>query len=107
MDKIALDPVTGFQVDKELGHFVGLHQKPVAPVPTSDYPKWVTPHSSQIVRTGDNVSTPGFPEMHIDRSGNVTVLVADETDEMRAISPAGSAEPEKKPLGLPKAPGKV
>lgn len=57
-----------------------------------DWPKWVEPHESQIVRKSspgapDHISTPNWPEFHVDRvSGTVSVLVSNKDEEKRALS---------------------
>lgn len=63
----------------------------------SDYPKWVTPHESYIHRqradgAPDHVSTPAWPSVHVGRDGAVTVLVADQSEEERAVSPEHKSE---------------
>jgi len=88
-----IDPRTGFAVDKESGHIVGLMSAPPPRVaPEIKYPTWVVAHESQIVRrkvegSPDHVSTPGYTDFHVNRAdGVVTVLVKDEEDEKRATS---------------------
>lgn len=51
-----------------------------------DFPKWVAPHASHVDRIGDHVSVPHFPEFHVDRKGNLTVLVRDAEEESRALA---------------------
>lgn len=114
-----IDPRTGFQVDKETGHLVGLMSKPHQPVAAdAEWPKWIVPHASHVVRTAtgdapDHVSTPAFPEFHVNRAtGEVTVLVHDAEDEARALATlvtpgpapdAPAAEVEKNPPTNPQA----
>lgn len=89
-----LHPETGFMVDKETGHHVGMVPPPSAKSTLDpDFPKWVTPHEEHIVRktmgdgTPDHVSTPLFPDFHVDRvTKAVTVLVKDAEDEARALA---------------------
>jgi hypothetical protein len=88
MDKHTFDPKTGLQVDKETGHLVGIEPKPIKAEAGSDYPKWVVPHDSLVVRNGEHVTVPLFPEMFVDREGRVTVLVKDGDEEERATSQA-------------------
>jgi hypothetical protein len=83
----------GFQIDKASGHRIGLDPAPAARVsPDKEYPKWVTPHPSHIVRketpdAPEHVSTPQFPQFHIDRlTKAVTVLVADAKEEAKALA---------------------
>lgn len=59
-----------------------------------EYPKWVTPHASHVVRRKDDadapehVSTPAWPQHHVNRvNGEVTVLVNDAAEEKRAKAP--------------------
>ncbi len=79
-----------FMRDGDTGHLVGIEQRPYAATVRQDWPKWVVPHESQIVRTKaegmpDQVSTPGFADFHVNRAdGVVTVLVANEAEEQRA-----------------------
>lgn len=55
----------------------------------SEYPKWVTPHDRHLVRHGDHISAPSFPELNVGRSDNVvTVLVRDAEQEAFALSAA-------------------
>jgi hypothetical protein len=86
-----IDPRTGFAVDKDTGHIVGLMPAPPPRVALGiEWPKWIVPHESHIVRrevegAPDHVSTPGYPDFHVNRAdGVVTVLVKDEEDEKRA-----------------------
>jgi hypothetical protein len=83
-----IDPKTGYMVDKETGHPVGLVSNPpvAAPVDTV-WPKWIKPHDGHLVRKGDHVSTPHFPTFHVQRgTGEVTVLVKTEEEEAFALS---------------------
>lgn len=63
------------------------------------FPKWVQPHESHIVRkemdgAPAHVSAPGFSEVHVNRiDGAVTVLVANEDEEARALADASPKEP--------------
>lgn len=84
-------------------------------VVSSEYPKWISPHASLIhrqkaiagqVRQGsensicvsdeapDHISVPGFAFVHVDRAGNVTVMVADAAEEKRATNDASDEAPE-------------
>ena len=87
-----IDPATGFQVDKTTGHKIGLENRPAEKVPYVDFPKWIECHLGHIVRKRDgegpeHVSTPAFPECHVDRvTGKVTVLVKDEEEEKLALA---------------------
>jgi hypothetical protein len=86
-----IDPRTGFIVDRETGHPTGLVPKPVLRVSDDhEWPKWVLPHASHIVRDAfGNVAVPSFPEFYIRRhDGEVTVLVHDADEEAMAFSAA-------------------
>jgi hypothetical protein len=86
-DKHVIDPETGFALDRQSGRPVGLVPPPaLRTTHETEYPKWVEPHASQVVRQGDNVVTPGFATMFLGRDGVVTVLVADADEEERALS---------------------
>lgn len=75
-----------------------------------DYPKWVKVHDSHIVRRHvdgfpDHIIAPDFADTHVNRvDGVVTVLVADEDEEKRAVG--ARVDPEKaetpKPDNAPK-----
>ena len=86
---------------------------------SSEYPKWVTVHESLIhrqkardgqVRPGsenslrvsdeapDHISVPGFAHVHVDRAGNVTVMVADAEEEKKATEAAQKMTPEGQKL---------
>jgi len=87
-----IDPVTGFQVHKKTGHHIGMNQAPIERVNDDpDWPKWVTPHESHVVRqtvpgAPDHVNTRAFPHSHVNRAdGSVTVLVANEDEEKLAL----------------------
>ena len=79
------------------------------------YPKWVKPHDSHIVRKKiidgqtqagftanhlvvggegpEHVSTPAFPQCHVNReTGEVTVLVKDEDEEKVALAAHDTGE---------------
>lgn len=86
-----------------MAEFKGLAQAPV-PKQSNDggeFPKWVTPDESHIVRqkvegAPDHVSTPGWPEYHVNRvDGSVTVLVKDADEEARALAAAKAPEPKE------------
>lgn len=88
-----IDTATGFVVDKKTGIPIGLMSQPHLPVSLeTDFPKWVIPDASHIVRkqvdgAPDHVSTPGFAEFHINRlDGVVTVLVKDAEEEAKALA---------------------
>jgi hypothetical protein len=90
----AFHPHTGFMVDKETGALAGIEHKPISKPnsPDLEYPKWVTPHESHIVRSkrGDqeHVSTPRFVDPHINRdTKEVTVLVHSVEEEEMALAP--------------------
>lgn len=57
-----------------------------------EYPKWVEIHPTHLVRGFGGVSAPFFEQIHIDRAGNVTVLVADAAEEARASAEKPDAE---------------
>jgi hypothetical protein len=98
-----IDPVTGFAIHKDDGHIIGLEQAVPPVVVGKEWPKWVVAHDSQVVRKEVEgyptaISTPGFAESHVNRAtGEVTVLVADEDEEKRALGEY------KKPDGEPLA----
>jgi hypothetical protein len=104
-----IDPRTGLMVDKDTKHFVGLVPPPAAEVKDVEFPKWITPHESHIHRqespgAPDHISTDQW-ETHVDRAGNVTVLVHDAEAEALAqgakqdSSPAADADaPKNEPL---------
>lgn len=93
-----IDIHTGFAKDKDTGHIVGLEQKPHVSPQGVEWPKWVKPHDSHIVRQKtegfpDHVSTPGWENSHVNRAdGAVTVLVANEDEEKLAT---GEYQPTK------------
>lgn len=97
-----IDPVTGYQIDKESGTFSGLVQKTFenAAEAVSDFPKWVVASIDHIVMKQDgdgpvHVSTPDFPDFHVNReTKEVTVLVHDEDEEKKAVSGKQSPAPE-------------
>lgn len=105
----AIDPKSGFQVEKATGRPVGLispdHQ-PVAPI--GEFPKWVPVHESRIQRrkadgAPDHVSVDGFVHVFVNRAdGAVTVMVRDEDEERAAGSPlaASDAAPVQEPEEL-------
>lgn len=74
-----------------------------------EYPKFVLPHPSHVVRAeGRTAVTPLFSEHHEDRNtGEVTVLVGDESGEKLALSPRpeiaadADAKPEPEPEPAP------
>lgn len=103
-DNHIIDPATGFAKHIDTGHIIGLEQAPPMPTrPDSEYPKWVVPHDSQIVRTKvdgapDHVVTPGWAQSHVNRSdGVVTVLVANEDEENLATGEYQAAAPDTVP----------
>lgn len=92
-DRHEIEPHTGFAVDKDSGHIVGLMQAPVARVaPDIEFPAWVAPHQSriQVKKTEgapDHVSVDGFSDIHVNRvDGAVTVLVKDAEEAERALA---------------------
>ena len=96
-----IDPQTGFHVTKEDGRPVGLIPAPHKPVnPDPDWPQWVTPHESHVVRKSavgapDYVSTPGWHECHVNRvTGAVTVLVRNEAEHAAALAAFEAPKPE-------------
>ena len=93
-----IDPVTGFAIHKDDGHIIGLEQATPVVAVGKEWPKWVKPHDSQVVRKEadgypTSISTPGFAESHVNRTnGEVGVLVADEDEEKRALGEYKQAE---------------
>jgi hypothetical protein len=76
---------SGFMVDKETGHKVGLENKPRLAV-AGEWPKWVKLHESQVERRED---APPFSKhwakVFFNRAnGEVTVLVENEEEADRA-----------------------
>lgn len=51
-----------------------------------EFPKWVVPHDSHVVRQGEHLSTPHFPDVHVGRDSVVTVLVHDAEQEAFALA---------------------
>lgn len=87
----------GFMIDRDTGHRIGLEPAPRGNVQDEEWPKWVEVHESHLVRSGDGVVPPEWPEFHVRRDGVVTVLVKDEGEERRAVEPKAVAEPEHAP----------
>ena len=58
---------------------------------TKEYPRWVTPHESHVVRAG-SVSVPDFGQSHVLRDGVVQVIVENEDEEKRAIEAKGEVK---------------
>ncbi len=88
-----IHPVTGFQIDKNTGHHIGMHQAPIGRVSDeTEWPKWVTPHDNHIVSQSApggpaHVSTPRFEHFHVNRvDGSVTVMVNNAEEEARALA---------------------
>lgn len=89
MEKHALDPVTGLQIDKETGHLVGIEPKPVKAADPAEYPKYVEVHPSHVVKLeGGEVVTPEFSEMFRDRTGKISVMVHSAEEEIKATGAA-------------------
>ena len=58
-----------------------------------EYPKWVKPHDSLIVKQGDNIVVPEFEQCHVNRvNAEVTVLVNDAEEEAKATGAGIEAE---------------
>jgi hypothetical protein len=92
-----IHPENGFQVHKDTGHRIGLDSAPHARVTDeTEWPKWVKPHDSHVHQQGDHISTPHFPQHHVDRAtSEVTVLVHTPEEEAHALAEAvaiGAAE---------------
>lgn len=94
------DVDTGFIVDKDSGHLVGIEQAPVVPSPVDQaFPKWVKAEDSQVFRKQvpgypDVISTPNFADYHVNRdTGEVTVLVTNEDEESIATSAYKKPDP--------------
>ena len=77
----AIDPKTGFIVDKEHGGVAGLVPAPVKSVPTY-FPKWVHVHPTHL----DGGVAQAFVQTFTDRKGVVSVLVHDAEEEAKAIA---------------------
>ena len=84
---------SGFMVDKEDGHPLGIVQAPIAKHPDNgaDYPKWVKAHESHLIRKqvgeASHVAAPAFAQVYVDREGAVTVLVDSAEEEAMAMAP--------------------
>jgi hypothetical protein len=89
-----IDPVTGFQIDKETGHFVGIVPAPIKSGIVTEYPKWIEPHISHVDLTGDGRHIVGDHENDWDRWGNHKILVHDEDDELKMTSEKTKENPE-------------
>lgn len=90
----------------DTGHIIGVEQAPpsvITGAPTHDedgnpsqYPKWVTPDTSWVQQdaTGRPMA-PMLGEPHVDRAGNLTVLVQskEEEDRVMAAQSAGENDP--------------
>ena len=76
----AIDPKTGFIVDKEHGGVAGLVPAPVKSVST-EWPKWVPVHASHL----DGGVAQAFLDTFTDRKGIVSVLVRDAEEEARRL----------------------
>jgi hypothetical protein len=92
-----IHPASGFMVDKESGHPVGLVPPPVPKSALDpEFPKWIEPHESHIEKTGGHISVPLFP-FHVQRGSNVvTVMVKDADEEKQAIE--AKTEPSTEPM---------
>jgi hypothetical protein len=62
----------------------------------AEFPKWVSPHPSHIEHRkgseGHRIWTPEFPDFHVDRGDNVTVMVEDAEHEAFALAERGKME---------------
>lgn len=106
-DNHVIDPKTGFAVHKDTGHVIGLEQAPhpVLADRNTEWPKWVTPSESHVVRVKvaedqpEIISVPGWEYYHVNRTdGAVTVLVNNEDEEKLALGEKAEAKPEDAPL---------
>ena len=82
----------------------------------ADYPKWVAPHPDLVLRqkaredqvrpgsenslrvsdeAPEHISVSGFAHVHVDREGNVSVMVADAEEEKHATSGKVTEPPAK------------
>jgi hypothetical protein len=104
-----IDPKTGFMVDKDTGHRVGLEQAP-APKPVmldNNWPAWVPVHESYVVRhrdPNDHGANPdkkpdgpvmvvqGFKDWHVNRHDGSVMVLVDNEDEAKV---AGAEKPEQ------------
>ena len=59
------------------------------PVERHDYPRWIEPHPSHITQLNNapNIFVSGFKFDQNRDTGIVTVLVRNETEELRALAP--------------------
>jgi hypothetical protein len=99
-------PHSGLMRHKETGRLVGIEHHPPhdvvdLPKPADpEWPKWVTPHESHVVRTkrGDHkhIATPRFAEHHVHRdTSEVTVLVHSPEEEDMARGPLSPVLPHR------------
>ena len=96
-----IHPQTGFIVDKDTGHRVGLDAAPVpASPPGLEWPRMVVVHDSHVVRTKvegqpDIIAVPGWPDYHVNRTdGAVMVIANNEEEAQRAAAAAAEVNPE-------------
>ncbi len=84
---------SGFMIDKEDGHPLGIVQAPIAKHPDNgaDYPKWVKAHESHLIRKqvgeASHVAAPMFAQLYVDREGAVSVVVDSAEEEAMAMAP--------------------
>lgn len=88
----------------DTGHIIGVEQAPpsvITGAPTHDedgnpsqYPKWVVPDASWVQQdTTGRPMAPMLGEPHVDRAGNLTVLVQSKEEEERAMGAADKKDP--------------
>lgn len=80
----------GLPRDPITGHLTGIEPAPLPITTATDYPKWIEPHKSHVVKSeeGRVVTVTGSSgDVHVERgTGKVTVLVQTEEDEKRLTS---------------------
>jgi hypothetical protein len=93
----------------ESGHLVGIENAPVPQSPSTEYPKWVTPHESWVsVGANETPMALGWPDQHPNwgnRSAppTIQVMVKDADEEAKATSakPAEETKPGAEPQAVP------
>lgn len=60
----------------------------------AEYPKWVEPHHSLVLKDEDGTISVADFEWHVDRHGKVTVLVKSFADEVHATQAPSPIPPQ-------------
>ncbi len=58
-----------------------------------EFPKWVKPDPSHVVKHNGNQVTPSFPHFNVARNGEVTVLVNNKDEEKKALASVEKERP--------------